>query len=98
MIEAGSSNILRSNHNENTTVKTVCNLHEEINRWIDQNDTDDKLKVIRGGPGSGKSSFTKILASELAESSDIPVLFIPLHRFKISDYLPEAIKQFLDNQ
>ena len=97
VIEAGSSNVLRSNHNEDTTVKTVCSLHEEINSWIDQNDTDDNLKVISGGPGSGKSSFTKILASELAESSDIPVLFIPLHRFKISDYLPEAIKQFLDN-
>lgn len=96
VIEAGSSNVLRSNRNENI-VKTVCNLHEEINRWIDQNDTDDNLKVISGGPGSGKSSFAKILASELAEKSDIPVLFIPLHRFKISDYLPEAIKKFLDN-
>ena len=96
VIEAGSSNVLRSNRNENI-VKTVCNLHEEINSWISQNDTDDNLKVISGGPGSGKSSFAKILASELAEKSDIPVLFIPLHRFKISDYLPEAIKKFLDN-
>ena len=96
VIEAESSNVLRSNSNENI-VKTVCGLHEEINRWISQNDTDDNLKVISGGPGSGKSSFAKILASELAEKSDIPVLFIPLHRFKISDYLPEAIKKFLDN-
>ncbi|MBH0087007.1 pentapeptide repeat-containing protein [Psychrobacter sp. SCQQ22] len=96
VIEAGSSNVFRSNRNENI-VKTVCNLHEEINSWIDQNDTDDNLKVISGGPGSGKSSFAKILASELAEKSGMPVLFIPLHRFKISDYLPEAIKKFLDN-
>ncbi|WP_288999496.1 pentapeptide repeat-containing protein [uncultured Psychrobacter sp.] len=96
VIEAESSNVLRSNSNENI-VKTVCGLHEEINRWIGQNDTDDNLKVISGGPGSGKSSFAKILASELAESSDIPILFIPLHRFKINDYLPEAIKKFLDN-
>jgi len=96
VIEAGSSNVIRANHDENT-VKTVCSLHEEINSWIDQNDTDDNLKVISGGPGSGKSSFAKILASELAEKSDIPVLFIPLHRFRISDYLPEAIRKFLDN-
>lgn len=96
VIEAGNSSILRSNHNENT-VKTVCNLHEEIDRWITQGDAEDNLKVISGGPGSGKSSFAKILAAELAEKSDIPVLFIPLHRFKISDYLPEAIKKFLDN-
>lgn len=96
VVEAESSNVLRSNHNEDI-VKTVCCLHEEINSWINQNDTDDNLKVISGGPGSGKSSFAKILASELAEKSDIPILFIPLHRFKISDYLPEAIKKFLDN-
>ncbi|MGP4865123.1 pentapeptide repeat-containing protein [Psychrobacter sp. T6-5] len=96
VIEAGNSNILRSNRNENM-VKTVCNLHEEIDRWITQSDAEDNLKVISGGPGSGKSSFAKILASELAEKSDIPVLFIPLHRFKISHYLPAAIKEFLDN-
>lgn len=96
VIEAGSNNVLKSNHNEDT-VKTVCNLHEEIDRWIMQSDAEDNLKVISGGPGSGKSSFAKILASELAEKSDIPVLFIPLHRFKISHYLPVAIKEFLDN-
>lgn len=96
IIEAESNNILKPNHNENIT-KTVCNLHEEINEWVRQLDTEDNLKVISGGPGSGKSSFAKILASELAESSDIPILFVPLHRFKISGYLPDAIRQFLDN-
>ncbi|MGP9545975.1 NACHT domain-containing protein, partial [Psychrobacter sp. AOP7-B1-25] len=96
IIEAESNNILKPNHNENIT-KTVCNLHEEINEWVRQADTEDNLKVISGGPGSGKSSFAKILASELAESSDIPILFVPLHRFKISDYIHDAMRKFLDN-
>jgi len=95
-VEAESSEVININNNKNNN-KKVCNLYEEVSKWIKQTDMDDSLKVISGGPGSGKSSFSKILASELAEQSDTPVLFIPLHRFKISDYLPEAIKQFLDN-
>lgn len=94
-VESENSEVLNLNNKNNN--KKVCNLYEEVSKWLKQTDMDDNLKVISGGPGSGKSSFSKILASELAEQSDIPVLFIPLHRFKISDYLPEVIKQFLDN-
>lgn len=94
-VEAEGSEVLNI-HDKNIS-KKVCNLYEEINEWLNQTDVDDNLKVISGGPGSGKSSFSKILASELAEKSDVPVLFIPLHRFKISGYLPDAIRQFLDN-
>ena len=94
-IEIEGSDVLNLN-NENIT-KKVCNIHKEINDWLRTADIEDNLKVISGGPGSGKSSFAKILASELAKQSDIPVLFIPLHRFRISGYLPDAIRQFLDN-
>lgn len=95
-VEPEKSEVLNLNNSGNVT-KTVCNLYEEISKWLKKTDMDDSLKIISGGPGSGKSSFSKILASELAEKSDVPVLFIPLHRFKISGYLPDAIRQFLDN-
>lgn len=95
-IDAEGSDVLNLNNYENFT-KRVCNINDEINQWLRTSNIEDNLKVISGGPGSGKSSFAKILASELAEQSDIPVLFIPLHRFRISGYLPDAIKQFLDN-
>ncbi len=94
-IESEGSDVL--NFNKKNFIRKVCNIHREINDWIRTSDIEDNLKVISGGPGSGKSSFAKILASELVQESDMPVLFIPLHRFKISDYLLDAIKQFLDN-
>ena len=78
--------------------KIVCNLESEIQEWLKEYNEHDTLRVISGGPGSGKSSFTKILAANLSEQSNIPILFIPLHHFHLSDYLLEAIKKFVDNQ
>lgn len=78
--------------------KIVCDLEDEIREWLNEYNEHDTLRVISGGPGSGKSSFTKILAANLSAQSDIPILFIPLHHFYLSDYLLEAIKKFVDNQ
>ncbi|WLP95161.1 pentapeptide repeat-containing protein [Psychrobacter sp. M13] len=78
--------------------KIVCDLENEIQKWLSEYNEHDTLRVISGGPGSGKSSFAKILAANLSAQSDIPILFIPLHHFYLSDYLLEAIKKFIDNQ
>ncbi len=78
--------------------KIVCDLESEIQEWLKEDNEHDTLRVISGGPGSGKSSFTKILAANLSAQSNIPILFIPLHHFHLSDYLLEAIKKFVENQ
>lgn len=78
--------------------KVVCDLESEIQEWLKEYNEHDALRVISGGPGSGKSSFAKMLAANLSAQSNIPVLFIPLHHFYLSDYLLEAIKKFVDNQ
>lgn len=78
--------------------KVVCDLESEIQEWLKEYNEHDTLRVISGGPGSGKSSFTKILAANLSAQSNIPILFIPLHHFHLSDYLLEAIKKFVENQ
>ncbi|MCR9549092.1 pentapeptide repeat-containing protein [Vibrio antiquarius] len=76
--------------------KLVVDVHKEIARWISDCDRDDPLKVISGGPGSGKSSFAKILAAKVAkESPELPVLFIPLHHFDIDGDLNEAVEKFI---
>jgi KaiC/GvpD/RAD55 family RecA-like ATPase len=54
-----------------------------------------ELRVISGGPGSGKSSFAKIFAANQAEKGKIRVLFIPLHHFEPSDDLVEAVAKFV---
>ncbi|WP_392530247.1 hypothetical protein [Nostoc sp. C117] len=58
-------------------------------------DRNDAIRVISGGLGSGKSSFTKIFAANQAEKGKIPVLFIPLHHFEPSDDLVEAVGKFV---
>ena len=74
----------------------VC-LHEELESWVKNYKADDTVRVISGGPGSGKSSFCKIFATEIAEKLTLPVLFIPLHQFDYEADLGQAIKHFIHN-
>lgn len=75
--------------------RMVCDLHQEIENWLRHFDKDDAIRVISGGPGCGKSTFSKILAADLAEADEIPVLFIPLHHFSISEDLHQAIAAYV---
>lgn len=86
-----------NNECEHTTQKHVVDLHTEMNAWIDDKNPDNRLRIICGGPGSGKSSFAKMLAAEQASKNHLPVLFVPLHRFKLKDYLLESISSFVEN-
>ncbi len=76
------------------THNMVCAIHDEIKSWLDTPNEQDTLRIINGGPGSGKSSFAKMLAYELAKQVR-PVLFIPLHRLKLERYLLSAIKEYI---
>jgi hypothetical protein len=62
---------------------------------VEEAKPDDAIRLISGGPGSGKSSFAKIFAAQQAEKGEIPVLFIPLHLFKLSDDLVKAVGEFV---
>jgi len=68
-------------------------LSEEICTWINCGQKDSYVKLIAGGPGSGKSSFAKILAADLALSSHF-VLFVPLHQVDIDLGVSPALEQF----
>jgi hypothetical protein len=75
--------------------KVVVELEETLSAWLDKNDSGDALRVISGGPGSGKSSFTKMFAAHLTEKNERRVLFVPLHLFEPSEDLVEAIGNFV---
>jgi uncharacterized protein YjbI with pentapeptide repeats len=77
----------------------VIDLETELESWLKKADKNDAIRLISGGPGSGKSSLTKMFAAKLAEQGNIPILFIPLHHFEPSDDLIEAVGKFvnLDN-
>ena len=73
--------------------KIVIDLHESLEQWASSSDANDNLRIIRGGPGCGKSSFAKIFAAE--QSKKRRVLFIPLHLIDIKDALNSSIGKFL---
>ncbi len=75
--------------------RIVIDLAKELDSWLTNNDPSDAVRVISGGPGSGKSSFTKMLSAKLAEQNARRVLFVPLHLLELSDDLEEAVRKFI---
>ncbi|MBE9004314.1 pentapeptide repeat-containing protein [Fortiea sp. LEGE XX443] len=75
--------------------QVVVDLKTELEAWLNKAAPQDAIRVISGGPGSGKSSFAKIFAAEQAAIAEIQVLFIPLHRFEVEDNLVNAVGEFV---
>ena len=89
-----SVNTSKDERNREKAEKIVVDLEEEILSWLKKSDKDDAIRVIRGGPGYGKSSFMKMLAAKLS-SQNHHVIFVPLHRFEVKDDMVDAIHNFL---
>ena len=79
------------------TERVVVDLYDYLFNWVKNPNKDDGIRVICGGPGCGKSSFTKMFAAKLAEDETRRVLFIPLHYFKLKDDLQDALQSFIDD-
>src|SRR4028118_1124137 len=75
--------------------RVVVELEAELEEWLSKAKGDDAIRLISGGPGSGKSSLTKMFAAKVAEKGNIRVLFIPLHHFEPSYDLIDAVGKFV---
>ncbi|WP_252241935.1 pentapeptide repeat-containing protein [Clostridium sp. ZBS18] len=75
--------------------KIVVDLECELNQWIKNGSISDCLKIICGGPGSGKSSFAKVFAAKQAQNSVVKVLYIPLHHFTTDNDLIKSVGKFV---
>lgn len=76
--------------------RVVVDLEKELETWLSKGiKKEDAIRLISGGPGSGKSSFAKMFAAKLAAKGTIPVLFIPLHHFEPSADLIDAVGKFV---
>jgi Mrp family chromosome partitioning ATPase len=75
--------------------RVVVELEKELESWLNKAKKEDAIRLISGGPGSGKSSFAKMFAAKLAAKGTISVLFIPLHHFEPSDDLIDAVGKFV---
>jgi hypothetical protein len=59
----------------------VLEAESHIWNWLENTDPKFRTLVIRGGPGSGKSSLMKRIAMRLSTADKRPVYCIHLHRF-----------------
>ncbi|WP_420209124.1 pentapeptide repeat-containing protein [Candidatus Electronema sp. JC] len=75
----------------------VVDLEDEFRSWLHNFADGPAVRFISGGPGSGKSTFAKIFAAKIAKETDIPCLYIPLHRFNATDDLITAMENHIRN-
>jgi uncharacterized protein YjbI with pentapeptide repeats len=78
----------------------VVELESKLTDWLNTADPNDAIRIISGGPESGKSSFTKWFAAKLVKQErkhNIQVLFIPLHLFDLKADLVEGVSNFIES-
>ncbi|HOW54123.1 MAG TPA: pentapeptide repeat-containing protein [Syntrophorhabdaceae bacterium] len=80
---------------ENRVRKVVFDLETDIMDWLKNFSTNTAVRFISGGPGSGKSTFAKVLAKHVTDEMNIPTLYIPLHLFNLTDSLISAMKDYI---
>lgn len=76
-------------------VNVVVDLKDYLDAWIQKGDCSDAIRLLSGGPGSGKSSFAKMYAATLARRQDLAVIFIPLHHFEPAADLVDAVGKYI---
>jgi uncharacterized protein YjbI with pentapeptide repeats len=75
--------------------RIVVSLQTELEQWAQHGAAQDALRVISGGPGSGKSSFARMFAAALAARQK-RVLFVPLHLIDPTKDLVEEVGRFVE--
>jgi hypothetical protein len=72
-------------------------LKEYLDAWLETWDSGDAIRVLSGGPGSGKSAFARLFAAEVARRGKCRVIYVPLHLFELKADLVAAVHGFCDS-
>ncbi|MBF0337035.1 MAG: pentapeptide repeat-containing protein [Nitrospirae bacterium] len=75
--------------------RIVVTLEDEITQWLQGTKKEDAIRVISGGPGSGKSTFAKIFAARVTQKGQAKVIYIPLHMLNATKDFAEQIGKFV---
>lgn len=88
-----------TNDRERITLETnVCRLCDDIGKWVKgQGEENDFVRLISGGPGSGKSSFGKMFADFITTHPEYGrVIYIPLHKRNAATKIGETFEEYLN--
>ncbi len=69
-------------------------LDDLLDAWLVNSDDSDWLRLIGGGPGSGKSTSLKAFGRRIADREDFQPLFIPLQRLDLEKDLRDAVNSY----
>lgn len=71
----------------------VVDIKTYMDTWL--NTPEEHVRFISGGPGSGKSSFTRHFAAKHSGAGHFKVLHIPLHKLQFGSDLSVSIRAHL---
>ena len=80
---------------ERSTIAHVSWLAEEIRDWLIACDKDDLLRIIAGGPGSGKSSSARMIARDLSMTGRCNVLLVPLQGLDVTAPPHDIVEHYI---
>ncbi len=63
----GDSMVLGRKNDDENVKRIVVDLETHLLDWVNKEKKNDGIRIIRGGPGYGKSSFLKMFAAKLTE-------------------------------
>lgn len=90
---------IASEQHQQDRPRHIVNLHADMTEWLKLQDTGRVIRLVRGGPGSGKSSFAKSFAAEQAKNMEVRPLLIELQKLRGEGNLVERIKElFVEKQ
>ncbi len=78
--------------------RVVISLQRELGQWLGNADRGDTIRVVSGGPGSGKSSFARVFAAGVAKDGKQKVLYVPLHLIDPSKDLVDEVGRFVRDE
>jgi hypothetical protein len=80
---------------EGHRVERTAPLHKHLAEWLSEGEASDSVRLVFGGPGSGKSSFAKALASELAARPDKRPILVELQHTNALGDLRQSVEDRL---
>ncbi len=73
-------------------------LHEAVRGWLDAAAADDPIRLVAGGPGSGKSSFARAFATEAILETGWRVVVVELQHLRLAGDLRSDLRHYFDHR
>jgi hypothetical protein len=78
--------------------RVVVPLLDELEEWLKKTRQVDAIRILSGGPGSGKSSFARIFAAKVSQETKTKILFVQLHLIDPMKDLVDEVGRFVRDE